>query len=322
MMAAGRWTMLACLLATASFSLTSQAEENAVLMDHQHMSHHNMADMHQGHNKPTQADTSHQHSHTGHPPTNGSTDARDPNAYADGYEFDSTIVHSHKEEQYLAALLVDRLEGLGTGQQTQMTYDWQAWYGKTYDRAVIRAEGNIDDGHFTHARNELLWGHALTPYWDVQIGARYDGGQGPERGWFALGLQGLAPYWIYVEATAYIGEQGRAAFRFESEYDLLITQRLILQPRIEANFYTRDDLGHGISAGLSDFEAGIRLRYEIRREFAPYIGVEWETSAASINQPANGIDKTNWVARPGQGNKTGIVAVFADIRSRYIRLCH
>jgi copper resistance protein B len=237
------------------------------------------------------------HQHTGHTAANDRPpkDARDPDAYSDGYDFGSGIAHSHKEEQPLAALLVDRLEGLGTGAQSLMTYDWQAWYGKTADRAVIRAEGNIDAGQFTDARNEVLWGHALTPFWDTQLGIRYDAGAGSERSWATFGLQGFTPYWLYVEATAYIGEQGRVAFRIENEYDLLITQRLILQPRVEANFYSQDDAGRGISSGLSDFESGLRLRYEIRREFAPYIGVEWST-APTVNHIDSRTDTTRWVA--------------------------
>lgn len=239
----------------------------------------------------------HHHDHaTAAVNANAPTDARDPNAYSDGYDFGADIAHSHKEEHPVAALLVDRLEGLGTGQQALMTYDWQAWFGKTDDRAVIRAEGNFENDQSSDARNELLWGHALTPYWDTQLGIRYDSGKGPERGFFAFGLQGFAPYWIYIEATAYIGEQGRAAFRFETEYDLLITQRLILQPRIETNFYSQSDSGRGISDGLSDFESGLRLRYEIRREFAPYIGVEWSTAPDASGLTNNRIDLTRWVA--------------------------
>ncbi|MDD5271285.1 MAG: copper resistance protein B [Methylovulum sp.] len=253
----------------------------------------------------TEAPAPEQHQHTTHAaePHNHTAassrapkDARDPNAYADGYDFGPGIAHSHKEEPQLAALLVDRLEGLGNGPHSLMTYDWQAWYGKTNDRTVVRAEGNIDAGQFTEARNELLWGHALTPYWDSQLGVRYDTGAGPERGWFTFGLQGITPYWLYIEATAYIGEQGRAAFRFESEYDVLITQRLILQPRIEANIYSQRDIGRGISQGLSDFESGLRLRYEIRREFAPYIGVEWSTAPTINSLSDSRTDTTRWVA--------------------------
>ncbi len=202
-------------------------------------------------------------------------DARDPHAYSDGYDFGQSPRPQMGDQDLLGSLLVDRLESATNRGSTALTYDWQAWFGNTYDRALVRAEGDIEGGTFKDARNELLWAHAITAYWDTQLGIRYDSGKGTDRGWLAFGVQGLAPYWIYVEATAYINEQGRISFRLETEYDLLITQRLILQPRIEMNFYSQRDDTRAVSSGLSDFEGGVRLRYEILREFAPYVGVEW-----------------------------------------------
>ena len=194
------------------------------------------------------------------------------------------------DEELLGALLVDRLESATNRGSTAMTYDWQAWFGNTDNRALIRAEGNIEGGTFKDARNELLWAHAITPYWDTQLGVRYDSGQGTDRGWLAFGVQGTAPYWIYVEATAYVNEQGRTSFRLETEYDLLLTQRLILQPRIEVNVYSQKDVSRYVSSGVSDFSGGVRLRYEIWREFAPYVGVEWASKfgSAADNLRANG----------------------------------
>jgi len=190
------------------------------------------------------------------------SDARDPHAYSDGYDFGSIPQPKMGDEDKLVSLLVDRLESATTRGSTAITYDWQASFGQTYDRAVIRAEGDIEGGTFKDARNELLWAHAITAYWDTQLGVRYDSGKGIDRGWLAFGVQGLAPYWLYVEATAYVNEQGRTAFRFETEYDLLLTQKLILQPRIEMNFYSQRDDTRAVSSGLSDFSGGVRLRYE------------------------------------------------------------
>lgn len=196
-------------------------------------------------------------------------DARDPHAYSDGYDFGPISRPKMGDEDNFGSLLVDRLESATTRSNTAMTYDWQAWYGQTYDRALIRAEGEIESGKFKDARNELLWAHAITAYLDTQLGVRYDSDKGTDRGWLAFGVQGLLPYWLYVEATAYVNEQGRTAFRLETEYDLLLTQKLILQPRIEMNIYSRRDDTRDVSSGLSNIEAGLRLRYEIRREFAP-----------------------------------------------------
>ena len=106
-------------------------------------------------------------------------------------------------------------------------------------------------------------------------GLRYDSGIAPDRKWLAVGVQGLAPYWFEVDAAAYIGEQGRTALRLSAEYELLLTQKLVLQPRVEANFYGQRDAARELGAGLSSLITGVRLRYEIRREFAPYVGVEW-----------------------------------------------
>ncbi|MDD5580420.1 MAG: copper resistance protein B [Methylobacter sp.] len=91
------------------------------------------------------------------------------------------------------SLLADRLESQTGRNDTSVTYDWQAWYGQTYNRLLIRAEGEIESGTFKNARNELLWAHAATAYWDTHLGVRYDSGKGTDRGWLALGIQGLAP---------------------------------------------------------------------------------------------------------------------------------
>ena len=244
-------------------------------MDHSKMNHDAMPGM-----------TSHSAQQAGHDMDHGDSlsmqggsappNARDPHAYSDGYDFGPLPRPRMGDEDKLGSLLVDRLESATMRGVTTMTYDWQAWYGGTYNRALIRAEGDIEGGAFRDARNELLWAHAVTAYWDTQLGVRYDSGKGNDRGWLAFGVQGLAPYWLYVEATAYVNEQGRTAFRLETEYDLLLTQKLILQPRVEMNFYSRRDDSRAVSSGLSDFSGGVRLRYEIRREFAPYVGIEWD----------------------------------------------
>ncbi len=201
-------------------------------------------------------------------------DARDPHAYAEGCDFGPIPRPRMGDEEYFGSLLVDRLERVRTRGNSSTAYDLQARLGRDYDRAVLKAEGDIDGGKVQDARTELLWEHALATFWDTQLGVRYDSGADPGRGWFAFGIQGLAPYWFSVDATAYAGAQGRTALRFAAEYELLLTQKIVLQPRIEANFYGRSDAARALGSGLSDLAAGVRLRYEIRREFAPYIGVE------------------------------------------------
>jgi copper resistance protein B len=202
-------------------------------------------------------------------------DARDPHAYSDGYDFGPIPPPQMADEGYMGGLLVDRLEGAHSRDNSFNAYDLQGWLGKDYNKLVLKAEGEAEGGKLQEARTELLWGHALATYWDTQLGLRYDSGLAPDRKWLALGVQGLAPYWFEVDAAAYIGEQGRTALRLSAEYELLLTQKLILQPRVEANFYGQQDAARELGSGLSSLVTGVRLRYEIRREFAPYVGVEW-----------------------------------------------
>ena len=127
-----------------------------------------------------------------------------------------------------------------------------------------------------------------------------DFGKGPSRTWLALGLQGLAPYWLDAEATFYVGEEGRTAARLKADYDLLITQRLILQPYSEVNLYSKSDPGRQVGSGLSDLELSLRLYYEVRRELAPYVGVAWfrrfGTTAELTRAAGEGGDEVQLVA--------------------------
>lgn len=237
-----------------------------------------------------------------------STDGRDPHEYAGGYTLDSGkyVLPGPRElkladEHNFGSLLVDRLEHVRPRDngESKTAYGIQAWFGRDYDRIVIKAEGEHARGQLQEARTELLWSHAIASYWDAQLGLRQESGVGPDRGWLALGVQGLAPYWFGVDATAYLGRNGRTALRLGTEYELLLTQRLILQPRAEFNLYGNGDLDRGIGSGLSDGVFGLRLRYEVSRQFAPYVGVESITKygqtadlARNAGEPAGG---TSWV---------------------------
>lgn len=209
-------------------------------------------------------------------------DARDPNAYSGGYLLGvgKYALGEHRQlhmadEHLFASVLVDRLEWTHGNGSNATSYEAQAWIGSAYNKLVIKAEGEAEKGRVHEARTELLWGHAISTFWDTQVGLRNDAGYGrPARNWLAFGVQGLAPYWFEVDATAYVGSEGRTALRLSAEYELLITQRLILQPRIEANLYGKNDPATGTGSGLSNGAVGLRLRYEFSRQFAPYIGVE------------------------------------------------
>ncbi len=156
-------------------------------------------------------------------------------------------------------------------------WDAQFWYGGDFHRLVIKSEGEGEfGGEVEHAEVQALWSRAIDPYFDFQAGVRYDVRPDPERAYAVIGVEGLAPYWFEVEAHAFLSNKGHVLARLKAEHDMRFTQRLILQPRAEVNLAAQTDRKLGIGSGFSDFEFGLRLRYEIVREFAPYVGVSHE----------------------------------------------
>jgi copper resistance protein B len=184
--------------------------------------------------------------------------------------------HAVHDRAVYSFLLFDQLEWQDADGGDALNWDARGWIGRDVDRLWFRTEGERVRSATEHSEAHVLWGRRFSPWWDVVAGARQDFQPGPSQTWAAVGVQGLAPYLFDVEATAYLGEGGQSAARFEAQYELLLTNRLILQPRIELNVYAKDDTRRGIGSGLSSAETGLRLRYEIRRELAPYIGVTWD----------------------------------------------
>lgn len=186
--------------------------------------------------------------------------------------------HGHDHGQrVVGTLLFDRLEAWndhGGGQ----AWELQGWLGTDAHRLWLRSGGEREDGGTAAADIELLYGRPLARWWDVVAGVRHQTRPGPTRTAAALGVMGVAPYKFEVEATGYLDTTGRLSAQVEAEYDVLLTNRLILQPLIEAEWHARDDRDRGIGAGLSTIEAGLRLRYEITRRFAPYVGIVHERS--------------------------------------------
>ncbi len=173
-------------------------------------------------------------------------------------------------------VLLEQFEDRTNGAGHAFRYDGQGWYGTDIDKLWVKSEGQVTDrGRFQDGQHEILYDRAISTFFELQGGLRVDADSGPTRESGAIGVQGLAPYFFDVEATAYFSDRGAAA-RLKGSYDLLITQRLILQPEAELNFYTGSDRERGVGSGLSDIDAGLRLRYEISRKFAPYIGVSYQ----------------------------------------------
>lgn len=156
-------------------------------------------------------------------------------------------------------------------------WDGEAWFGGDRDRLVIKSEGGgALGGALDDAEVQALYSRAIGPYFNLQAGVRHDIRPRPSRTHLTLGVEGLAPYWFEVEAAAFLSDRGHLSGRVEAYYDQRLTQRLILQPRVEVNFAAQDDRAIGIGSGLSDLELGLRLRYEVTREFAPYVGIAWD----------------------------------------------
>ncbi|WP_267903695.1 copper resistance protein B [Achromobacter insolitus] len=185
-------------------------------------------------------------------------------------------IHPHMMDNVVTShLLFDKLGvAYDRNEQTSLQWDGQFWIGRDLNKLWIKSEGDRLKGS-TDAKIEAFWSHTISPFWDLQLGARRDFGAGPKRNWAAFGVQGVAPYGIETEITGYVGGSGRTALALKAEYDLLLTQRLIFTPEIEASLHGKNDEARGVGSGLSDASLSLRLRYEVTREFAPYVGVSF-----------------------------------------------
>jgi len=174
-------------------------------------------------------------------------------------------------------VLADRLEYQSHDGDPLLLLDGQGWWGGDRNRLTLKTEleYDFDASTFEDAEAQALWTRALTRYFDLQAGLRHDFVSGADRTFGVLGVQGLAPYWFEIDAALFVSGDGDISARIEAEYELLLTQRLILQPRTELNFAAQSVEEVGVGSGLSTAEIGARLRYEVSRQFAPYLGVSW-----------------------------------------------
>ena len=202
-------------------------------------------------------------------------------------------------------LLADRLEYQSNDGSPTLLLDGQGWWGTDRDKLWVKTEIEYDfDGdRFEEAELQALWSRPFARYFDLQAGIRHDFQNGAERTFGVIGVQGLAPYWFELDTAIFVSGDGDISARIEAEYDLLITQRLILQPRTELNFAVQSVEALGIGSGLSTAELGVRLRYQITREIAPYVGLNWVRS----------VGETADFARIA-GDDPGAVSVVAGVR--------
>ena len=183
------------------------------------------------------------------------------------------------DDQIFYQVIGDRIEHRSQQGDNAILYDTQAWLGNDYNKVWLKAEGEYNTSKDQHEQTsfEALYSRNISSFWDLQAGLRHDFiSEADDRDFAALGVQGLAPYWFEVEATSYVSDEGDISAVLEAEYDLLLSQRLILQPRFETEVAIQDVDEYNIGSGITGFETGLRLRYEVSRKFAPYVGVSWE----------------------------------------------
>ncbi len=171
--------------------------------------------------------------------------------------------------------LLDQFEGR-FGADSSFRWEGEGWAGTDMNRIKIRSEGEVTGGSVEDGQQEIFYSRPISTYFDVLVGSRYDLDSRAGRGWAAFGVEGLAPLFFHVAATGYASDRGHFATKLEGSYDQLLTQQLILEPQAEINLYSKDDFARRIGSGLSDIDAGLRLRYEFSRKFAPYLAVTYE----------------------------------------------
>ena len=162
-----------------------------------------------------------------------------------------------------------------------INWDMSGYIGYDRDKLYIYSEGEKPDNLSASSENQLVYSRAIAPFWDIQVGLDYDKSETTSKTWGVIALSGLAPYFFENRAVILVGSDGNIGLRIDLEYEALITQKLILTPSFALDAYSKDDSALGIGSGLSNITLGARLRYEIRREFAPYIGAEWSKNFAN-----------------------------------------
>jgi copper resistance protein B len=210
-----------------------------------------------------------------------------------------SAVASSKDDPLLSKVMIDQLELRNADESNPLVLEAQGWIGKDLQKLWIKADVEYADSETEELELQALYSQAIAPFWDLQIGLRHDLKPTPNRTWAVIGVQGLAPYFFEIDSALFVGESGRTALRLNVEYELLFTQKLIFTPEFEVNLYGQNDAELGVGSGLSDITAGLRLRYEIRRELAPYIGINWNkrfgNSADFARSAGQYTNDTQWV---------------------------
>jgi len=225
------------------------------------------------------------------------TGTRDPNGYADGFNYRNMAGWEESDNISISKVMIDQFEYRNTNNsEDYLRWDTQGWQGTDYDKLWLKFEGKQQTKSSTGDMElQALYSHSISPFWDVQTGARvdysYSDGENSSRYFGVLGVQGLAPYWFEMEPAIFISSKGDLSARLVASYDLLITQKWVLQPRFEMNVSANDLPEYGIGKGVNDVQMDLRLRYEFKREIAPYFGVTWIKKVGSTADYANQINE-------------------------------
>lgn len=175
----------------------------------------------------------------------------------------------------LFSTTLEQLEWRAAEGEDPLVLEGHAWWGYDLQKLWLELDADYADGELEELELQALYSRALSPYWDWQAGVRFDHQPDLDRTWAALAIQGLAPYFFEAGAAVFIGEDGALALRLKAEYEILFTQQWILSPELSLDFYGQNDAESATGSGLSSSAFGWRLRYEIRPEVAPYLGVHW-----------------------------------------------
>jgi copper resistance protein B len=200
-------------------------------------------------------------------------------AYYDPAQMARSREQLHKESGGMgnSMLLVDRLEWRPGPQADGYAWEVEGWVGGDIDRLAFNSEGEgATGGKLEQAEVQIGWSHAIDPWLNLRVGARQDLPSGQRRTHAVVALEGMLPYWFHVEGQAFLSTKGETTARMEVSYDQRITQSLILQPSAEINLSAQDVPALGLGSGVTSAELGLRMRYEVVREFAPYVGINWE----------------------------------------------
>ena len=191
----------------------------------------------------------------------------------------SALAGGMEDDPIITKVMIDQLETRVTDGKDPLVLEADAWIGKDLNKLWFKADVEHVNSETEELEVQALYSRAIDPYWDVQIGLRHDAKpKAAKRDWLALGFKGIAPYWFEVDSALFIGDEGRIGLRLQAEYEIMLTQRWVLSPEAEVNFHSKDDEETGTGSGLSNSQLGLRLRYEVSREFAPYIGINWNKS--------------------------------------------